>query len=73
VHSLLKPGGIFLLVEYNADSGNMWVPYPLSFETWRGLAPRAGFSEPRLLSRHPSRFLHELYSAVCYKEEAQEE
>ena len=71
VHSLLKPGGAFLLVEYNVDSGNMWVPYPLSFETWRALAPRAGFSEPRLLRKHPSRFLHEFYSAVCYKEEIQ--
>jgi SAM-dependent methyltransferase len=69
MHSLLKPGGTFLLVEYNADSGNMWVPYPLSFQTWRGLAPHAGFSEPRLLRTHPSRFLHELYSAICYRQE----
>ena len=63
----LKPGGALLLVEYNVDSGNMWVPHPLSFETWRTLAPRAGFSEPRLLATHPSRFLHEFYSAVCYR------
>ncbi len=62
----LKPGGALLLVEYNVDSGNAWVPYPLSFVTWRELAPRAGFSEPRLLATHPSRFLHEFYSAVCY-------
>ncbi len=66
VRSTMKVNGAFVLVEYNVDSGNMWVPHPLSFETWRKLAPRAGFSEPRLLSTHPSRFLREFYAAVCY-------
>lgn len=67
VHAFLKPNGIFLLIEYNVDSGNPWVPHPLSFETYRALAPRVGFSEPRLLAKHPSRFLKEFYSAVAYK------
>jgi hypothetical protein len=56
-----------LLVEYNVDSGNPWVPHPLSFETYRSLAPRAGFSEPRLLGTVPSRFLREIYSALVYR------
>jgi hypothetical protein len=63
----LKPGGALLLVEYNVDRGNPWVPYPLSFETFRELAPRAGFGEPRLLGHHPSRFLREFYSALTFK------
>lgn len=67
VHGLLKPNGVLLLIEYNVDSGNMWVPYPLSFETFHSLAPRAGFTEPRLLARAPSRFLKEFYSAVAYR------
>lgn len=67
VRTLLKPGGTLLLVEYNVDTGNPWVPYPLSFDTWRGLAPRAGFSEPELLARHPSSFLREFYSAIAFK------
>jgi ubiquinone/menaquinone biosynthesis C-methylase UbiE len=65
VRNFLKPGGILLLVEYNVDSGNLWVPHPLSFESFRALAPRAGFSEPRLLAKHPSSFLKEFYSAQC--------
>jgi len=65
VRTFLKLNGALLLVEYNADSGNPWVPYPLSFETYRALAPRAGFSEPDLLAQHPSRFLKEFYSAVA--------
>jgi ubiquinone/menaquinone biosynthesis C-methylase UbiE len=67
VHGLLKPNGALLLIEYNVDSGNMWVPHPLSFETYRSLAPRAGFSEPRLLAKASSRFLKEFYSAVAYR------
>jgi ubiquinone/menaquinone biosynthesis C-methylase UbiE len=68
VQSFLKLNGALLLVEYNADSGNLWVPYPLSFKTYCGLALRAGFSEPRLLATVPSRFLREFYSAVAYRQ-----
>ena len=68
VRSFLKMNGMLLLVEYNVDSGNMWVPYPLSFETYQALAPRAGFSEPQLLGKVPSRFLREFYSAVAYRQ-----
>jgi ubiquinone/menaquinone biosynthesis C-methylase UbiE len=71
VRSFLKLNGALLLVEYNVDSGNMWVPHPLSFETYQSLATRAGFTAPRLLATHPSRFLREFYSAVCYREESQ--
>ena len=67
VGSFLKPGAAFLLVEYNVDAGNPWVPHPLSFDTWRALAPRAGFSEPRLLATHPSSFLRQFYSALTHR------
>lgn len=68
VRGFLKPNGILLLVEYNVDEGNLWVPYPLSFETFRSLAPQAGFGEPRLLAKAPSSFLNEFYSAVAHRE-----
>ena len=67
VRTFLKPGGALLLVEYNVDSGNLWVPHPLTFEAYRVLAPRAEFTEPRLLAKHPSSFLREFYSAVAYR------
>ena len=60
----LQPAGHLLLVEYDTDRGNRWVPYPLSLDTWQALAARAGFSETRLLATHPSRFLGRFYSAV---------
>jgi ubiquinone/menaquinone biosynthesis C-methylase UbiE len=64
VGTFLKPEGTLLLVEYNVDSGNPWVPYPLSFTTFQALALRTGFTEPRLLGIIPSRFLREFYSAM---------
>jgi ubiquinone/menaquinone biosynthesis C-methylase UbiE len=63
----LKPGGRLLLVEYNSDHGNMWVPYPLSYPTWEKLASANGFVQTRLLATTPSRFLREIYSAESLK------
>lgn len=65
VRECLRPGGVLILVEYNVDQGNIWVPHPLSFETFRALAPRAGFDEPALLATVPSRFLREFFSALA--------
>lgn len=67
VHSLLKPNGVLLMVEYNTNTGNTWVPYPFNYATWEALAKRNGFSETRLLSSRPSRFLDGMYSAVSMK------
>jgi SAM-dependent methyltransferase len=65
VAAMLEPGAPFVLVEYDADRGNQWVPYPLSFRTWQATAARCGLTEPRLLGRVPSRFLGAIYSAVA--------
>jgi ubiquinone/menaquinone biosynthesis C-methylase UbiE len=70
VQTFLQPNGALIIVEYNVDSGNMWVPYPLTFETYRALALRVGYSEPRLLAKAPSRFLKEFYSALCQRDSA---
>jgi SAM-dependent methyltransferase len=60
----LKPGGRLLMVEYNVDRGNTWVPYPFSYPTWAKLAAQHGFTDTRLLTTQPSRFLGEIFSAV---------
>jgi SAM-dependent methyltransferase len=63
--SYLKPGGRWLLVDYNADHGNAWVPYPLAYATWEALARECGFEQVRLVATHPDNFLKEVYSAEC--------
>ena len=67
VASHIRPNGRLLIVEYNVDHGNMWVPYPFSYETWEKLASKNGFVETQLLERRPSRFLNEMYSAVSLR------
>ena len=64
VRSYLRPGGKFVLVEYDADRGNLWVPHPIGYTTWLAVAPGAGFSATRLLGRVPSRFLNAIYSCL---------
>ena len=66
VMSYIKPGGQIVLVEYNTDAGNLWVPHPLSFDTWQQLAARCGLVATRKLAAVPSRFLGEIYSAQSY-------
>jgi len=64
VRGYLKHGGRLLVVEYDSDRGNPYVPHPLSFETWQELAATAGFVETRKLATVPSRFLQRIYSAL---------
>jgi ubiquinone/menaquinone biosynthesis C-methylase UbiE len=66
-HRMLKTSGRLLLVEYDADKGNHWVPHPLSFETWRVLAEANGFTGTRKLASVPSRFLGRIYSAMSVR------
>jgi len=63
----LKPGAHLILVEYNVDRGNPWVPYPISYSSWEMLARSCGFVNTRLLATKPSRFLQEIYSAVSLR------
>jgi SAM-dependent methyltransferase len=60
----LRPGGRFVLVEYDADQGNPWVPHPISFWRWEAVAAGAGLVDTHLAGRVPSRFLGAIYSAV---------
>ena len=62
--NILRPGGHFILVEYNVDRGNLWVPHPLTDASWERLAARCGFASTRLLAKTPSSFLGEFYSTL---------
>lgn len=63
VREMLRPDGRLLLVEYDVDDGNPWVPHPISFVTWTSLAEECGFVGTRRLASVPSRFLRRIYSA----------
>jgi ubiquinone/menaquinone biosynthesis C-methylase UbiE len=65
--SYLKPGGHFILIEYNVDAGNQWVPFPLSYASWAKLAASVSLRQTHQLASYPSRFLHEIYSAASHR------
>jgi hypothetical protein len=66
----LRPDGRFVVVEYDADHGNPWVPHPFSYPSWERLAIAAGLVETRRLGRRPSRFLGAIYAAASRRTSA---
>lgn len=66
IKTFLKPNGKLIMIEYNVDKGNMWVPYPFSFPTFENMCKESGFENPKLLATHPSSFLNGFYSAITF-------
>jgi ubiquinone/menaquinone biosynthesis C-methylase UbiE len=66
VRGYLKPEGRLLMVEYNSDQGNVWVPHPFSYPSWERLSRESGFGHTELLATYPSRFLREIYAAASW-------
>jgi ubiquinone/menaquinone biosynthesis C-methylase UbiE len=61
----IRPGGHVVVVEYDADRGNPWVPHPFSSRRFPEIAAEAGLEGPREIGRVPSRFLGAIYGAVA--------
>lgn len=62
----LKPGGIFILVEYDKRWPNPWVPYPLGFLAAGTLFRDAGFGELERIRERQSLYSRaNIYSAWC--------
>jgi SAM-dependent methyltransferase len=60
----LRPGAPFVVVEYDTDRGNPWVPHPFSSNRWGEIAAEAGLIGTTEIGRVPSRFLGAIYAAV---------
>lgn len=67
---LLRAAGRVVVVEYDADRGNPWVPHPFSYRTWQRMAAEAGLVGTREIGRVPSRFLGAIYAAASDVAEA---
>lgn len=67
IRSYLRPGGRFILVEYNIARGNPWVPHPIPYPQWEQLAGSNGFTQTRILATRSSRNFREIYSALTIK------
>jgi trans-aconitate methyltransferase len=64
----LKPGHRFLIVEYDTDEANRWVPYPVGRAALRSLFAAAGYSSITVLgSRRSIYHRFPLYSALVQR------
>ena len=65
IKTCLNANGCFLIVEYNMETANHWVPYPMSFLSLKKLFHDVGFSFVEKISERPSVFNRgNLYSAI---------
>jgi ubiquinone/menaquinone biosynthesis C-methylase UbiE len=61
----LKKDGILLIVEYDREKGNLWVPFPLNYRDSIPLAQNAGFSSIERIGERNSRYgSQKIYAAV---------
>ena len=61
VESLL-PNGKLIIVEYDTDKANHWVPYPIPFEEMKILLRDIGLTDVTRLSERPSVFGAKMYA-----------
>ena len=64
IASMLAKGAPMVIIEYDRDNANKWVPYPISILTLGAVAHDAGLEKPVILNRRPSRYGGDLYVAV---------
>jgi len=64
----LPAGASLLLVEYDTDHADRWVPYPVPLDTLERLVVPCGFGPPRLLGTRRSAYGRgRLYAALCLR------
>ena len=63
--SSMKTNGVFLIVEYDRQAGNQWVPYPLTIDAAKALFKGLGYSGFHVLNKRPSVFGgYYMYAAI---------
>jgi hypothetical protein len=62
---LRNGAGVFILIEYDTDRGNQWVPYPVSFARAQTIFGNAGFSKIEKIGERPSMYRRDsIYAAL---------
>jgi SAM-dependent methyltransferase len=60
----VRPAGRIVVIEYDRNKPNPWVPHPLPFDRLADAARRAGLGVPEEVARRPSAYHREMYCAV---------
>jgi len=62
----LRPAGCFVIVEYDTDLANPWVPYPIRYAALKGLFASVGFASVTKLAERPSGYSRANLYAVTF-------
>jgi trans-aconitate methyltransferase len=61
----MKTNGVFLIVEYDRQAANQWVPYPLTIDAAKALFKSLGYLGFHMLNKRHSAFgEHYMYAAI---------
>ncbi len=65
IENKLKYKGSFLIIEYDTDKSNQWVPFPITFQSLKILFENIGFTSITKLNEQPSIYKRaNIYSAL---------
>ena len=64
----LVPDGHFIIVEYDTDEANRWVPYPVSFSALHCVFEKINFHSVQKLQTYLSRYWQTIYSALIKRD-----
>ena len=63
----LHSKGAFVLIEYDVETGNPWVPFPISVQKWEQIAPKAGLTMPEIFNQRISCYGQgRMYAAISF-------
>ena len=63
----LRTNGSFLIIEYNMDQSNPWVPFPILFEKWKEISSAVSLSNPEKFNERTSLYGRgTMYGAISY-------
>lgn len=69
----LAPAGRVVVVEYDLERGNPWVPHPLPARRFATLAGEAGLERAEVVAEAPSRYWGRAYCGLAFRASAPRE
>jgi hypothetical protein len=56
IQSYLQPAHLLIIIEYDRENANPWVPYPITYQQLAALLESLGYGSVSKLGQHPSRY-----------------
>jgi len=56
IQAYLRPAHLLIIIEYDRENANPWVPYPITYQQLTALLEALGYRSVSKLGEHPSRY-----------------